>query len=192
MIESKVPAAELARVIGNALPFASGDRTVPVIVSVRLEADGETLTAVATDRYTLGADTVPMDSEPFAFLLSRDDAQRLHKVLKDAGSVDNVTLTVDGDTLTVNTGPTVLSFTAQYGEFPKWRSLLPAEDTVEPTDSVALNPEFLARFAKVAPDSGRKRKGVGAVPMRITFYGKRRVLVRVGETFYGLIMPVRV
>lgn len=187
-----VKADGMARILGNALAHAGKDDTLPVLNAVRLECAEGTLTAVGTDRYSLGLDTAQLvdSTGDFTFLLGRDDATRIIKACKEHGKAwrsvvggPTVDLTVEGDRLTFTTYGQQITAQPVIGEFPRYRGLFP--DTTDATEHVALSPSNLAKLTKLTTDSKN-------TPLRFYFISATKpVVVRV-DTFVGLLMPCRI
>lgn len=196
-VEAPAPIAysrDLTTVIGEVLPHASKDGTLPVLNAVLLRAEGGVLTASATDRYTLGVSTIGWQGADIpASVLGLDDAVELLRILKGRAG-----RTGPGEPLTVKASKTAIAFeipglTVTYelrkGSFPDFAALLakerPAGD--KPGVQIALDPDFLARF-KAARRSSRE-------PVHLNIAGSSRepamVLVKVGKHFTGAIMSVR-
>lgn len=182
--------AQIAHGLDSVLPHAAKDDALPTLCAVQLTADGDTLTLAATDRYTLGTITVPYSGPAFTFLLDRPDAVTLAKLLKVACKIvaESVTLTVDGDRLTVATFDTTVTYRQVAGEFPRWGRLIPSGEP-DATDTIAWGGANLAKFCKLTdPDTGSRTPA----PLRVTLYGSHKpARVDVGR-FVGLIMPVRI
>lgn len=192
-----VDAAQLHRILTNVLPAVDTSNTLPVLAAVRLEVSAGTLTAVATDRYRLHTDTAELvaDDGPstveLATLLHRRDAAELAKLAKKWTGA--VTFAVSAGSISVHTvsAPT-LTFTAVDDEFPRWRALVPASDGPTELDApIAFRPECLADFAKVIVPDNRRGAKKGDV-MRMRHNGPTKpVRIEIGETFVGILMPVR-
>ena len=199
---------DLHRILSDALQFASPAVGVPAIESVRVEttandADTVNLIGVATDRFVLGVSrAVAQGDTGVGFLLSTDDAKnvvRIAKTVRRDESHRRVTVDVDTETLTgpdrgrvtftFTTGETI-SVTAMTEEFPRWRPLLtPDHDAMaRPASGIGMDPLKVAQFGRIA--------AAKSAPMQL-FPGigdngrLKPIHVRIGDDFYGLIMPVR-
>jgi hypothetical protein len=183
--------ADLARILNNAtLAADNGRNALPVLASVRLELDGDTLTAVATDRYRLHFDTAackaPQADTKAGALIRATDAATVAKMTKGAAEVF---VTFGSGSVNVQTANGSATLTHVEGEFPKWRGLLP--DPAAPCELAGvfgLNPQNLAPLAKVdTGESGKPRT------MRVKATSPTRVFrIEIGETFVALIQPVRI
>jgi DNA polymerase III sliding clamp (beta) subunit (PCNA family) len=188
-----VKADDVARILSNALAHAGKDDKLPVLNAVRLECESGTLTAVATDRYSLGLDTAAVveGSDTFTFLVGRDDVNRIVKACKEHGKSwrnvvggPTVTLTATADTLTLEVPGTSITARGEIGEFPRYRSLIP-DTSGDGTPHIALTASNLAKLTKLV--TGSKN-----TPLRFYFNSPTKpVVVRV-DTFVGLLMPCRI
>ena len=204
-IETK--SADLFRIMNDALQFASPAIGVPAIESVRLEttkndADSVNLIGVATDRFVLGVSRVVADGDSgLGVTLSTADVKnvlRVAKTPKRDESWRRVTIeTTDATTLpdrgrvtfTFTSGETI-SVSAIDETFPRWRQLLdPDVDAMAKCASgLGVDPLKLAQFARVAAAKGSPMQLYPGVSITGTL---KPVHVRIGDDFYGLVMPVR-
>lgn len=192
-----VPVGDFTRVLSNAAVFAGKDTTLPVLNAVRVEISAPdqnaeaTMTAVATDRYTIGMDTCNVSGviNELALLISLPDVQRLVKAAKSCkhGYVVGAVEQDERVRFDIAFDATMI-VQQQDGEFPKYRSLIPDDSTLDASDGVntiAFDPSKLARFDKVQ-GSGR----LDPIKLRLLTPTKP-ALVTKGDTFIGLIMPIR-
>lgn len=144
---------------------ASRDETLPILTGVRLEIEGETLTLLATDRYRLAMRTLPWrPSSPSASAVALVRARTLSEVSKALGAAGDVTLALStgGSTELIGfeAGGRRTTSLLVDGEYPKVRSLFPAESpTYAVLDAHALI-EAVRRVALVAERN---------TPVRLTF-----------------------
>lgn len=143
----------------------------------------------------LGVTHAVYSGEAMTIQLSRDNAERLAKIAKttekpywaadDARSVQ-IDRADDVVTFAFSTGETVTVTTPADADFPRWRQLLlKLEQREDVALFVCLDPEHLAKFTKVI-DTDRP------VRMTMTLQGPgRSVLIKIGASFVGAIMPVR-
>jgi len=183
-------AAELERVLVNGALFAAPARDcLPALEVVRFAWDGDSLLAVATNRYVLSMEQVAYDGNGNTegrdeFSIGVSDAKRVVSLLKALRSPQfpvavkydseaaKVTFMIDGDTMIVTT---------EHGNFPDWRKLVPVAEAV---DSIMLGAQWLALFAKVKADRG--------APVKFTFNGVNKpVGVQIGEAFKAIVVPIR-
>jgi DNA polymerase III sliding clamp (beta) subunit (PCNA family) len=186
-------ASVLERVLVNGILFAAPSKDwLPALEVVRFDWDGLALLAVATNRYVLSRETVDYHGDGStegrdAFSVGVSDAKRVISLLKairspqfpvsvkyDSDSA-KATFTIDGDTIIVS---------AEHGDFPKWRNLVPSDDTVNAVESIAIGANWLALLAKVKTDW----KGA---PVRFQFNGTKPVAVTIGEHFKAIVVPLR-
>lgn len=180
-----ISASTFVELLNRAIPFAGRDDTLPVLMAVELECIGDGwLTASATDRYRLAhaRAKVADDVEPFKFLLSLKDAERIVKLFKP--SLDfAVSLRVD-KTEAVVSGPS-LALTCQpvSGVSVKYRSfVVAAQSAASEPGPFGVNMKFVADFAKVV----RPTEGIRVTPT----LPNKAVLFETTD-FVGLLMPVR-
>ena len=134
---------------------ASRDETLPILTGVRLEIDGETLTLMATDRYRLAMRTLPWrPASPSASAVALVRARTLSEVSKALGAAGDVTLALSTGSSTeligFEAGGRRTTSLLVDGEYPKVRSLFPAESpTFAVVDTHALI-EAVRRVALVA------------------------------------------
>lgn len=186
-------AAILERVLANGILFAAPSKDyLPALEVVRFDWDGDTLMAVATNRYVLSVETVPYHGDGNTdgrdvFSVGTSDAKRVIAMLKALRSpsfpvavkydseANKVTFLIDGDQIIVS---------AEHGEFPKWRNLVPAGDATGPVDTISLGANWLGLLAKVKSDW----KGA---PVKFTFNGTKPVGAEIGEHFRAVIVPIK-
>ncbi|MEJ1105636.1 MULTISPECIES: DNA polymerase III subunit beta [unclassified Kribbella] len=163
-----------ARAVGQVVSAAGRDDTLPVFTAIRLEIRGSTVSLLATDRYRLALRTFewePVDPEVEANALV--PARMLADVAK-AMTGHDLTLAL-GST---HTGDGLIGFegagrqaTSRLidGDFPKVRSLIPAESAITSTVRVetAVLVEAVKRVSLVAERT---------TPIRLTFADGRATL----------------
>lgn len=201
-----ITAADLVRTIDNVLPFTNRDETLPMLCAVFLEtADGK-LTATATDRYTLGharADcTGSLPKE--GVLIRRADAMLITRLFRPArrraghSLMAQVSLTLepakggDNKILRVATADTLglvrelgIGISTMDVQFVGYRGLINKLESPAENQPVGLNPQYLARFARVAAEYSGE-------PLRFFSGGPASgSIIEIGENFLGLIMAVR-
>ena len=151
-LESDVFAAAVAQVA-----LAAGrDDTLPVLTGVRIEIEGEQLTLAATDRYRLAVRTLPWRPEqPGLSATALVPARTLSDTAKALTGGPEVTLALS----TGGAGEGMIGFegggrrtTSRLleGEFPKYRTLLPAESSAIAEVATAPFVEAVKRVALVA------------------------------------------
>lgn len=185
----------LADALETAALFAGSDYTLPVLCTIQFKAleDGK-LTLASTDRYMMGltrvaAEMVTVDGTFTPFLLDAKQASALGKRLRKAGPAMLTVDTADGTvkTVTVAYGGVSESLTPVDGRFPHVDSLVPERREAGDTGPsvIGFAPAFMAKFAKVKTESK-------TTPMRVSLTSNTKpARVDIGDSFTGLIMPVR-
>jgi hypothetical protein len=175
-----VLAEDLVAGLTAVLPMTADPKdALPMLASVKFETDGDELTLVSTDRYTLGTYRMAWDGGHVDATVA--EPKDLLTFAKKAKIEGYLTLTFSKESVEVASASAKATYRLYDGEFPRWRMLLPTED---PGDVVfGVNPQMMARFAKA---------GDKFTPMRVSFRSPAKpVRVQIGEAFDGLIMPVR-
>ena len=182
---------QLGAALLNVLPHASKDGTLPILGCVRFEVTPDTVTLIATDRYSMGVQEIPCENGSTMDLnLTVDFCKQLVKACKaQRGGYVHISAHGDGS---VTAQFADCAFTSQtlVATFPKWRSLIDAP-TPAPVGSVALGPFNLVKFGKIY-DHNMTALRIPTVVF--TFNGDNRpVSVSVGGlgSFRALVMPIR-
>ncbi|MEP6761647.1 MAG: DNA polymerase III subunit beta [Sporichthyaceae bacterium] len=135
---------------------AGRDDTLPVLTGVRLEIDGEKITMAATDRYRLAVRDLAWTPEQSGLsAIALVPARTLADTAKSLAGADKVTVALASGTGTEGlvgfegAGRRTTSRLLD-GEFPKYRSLLPAESPIRATVETAALIESVRRVALVA------------------------------------------
>lgn len=188
-----IKASDLHRVLSDAKPFMSKDRTMPQLCAMQIECTDNNLIAVATDRFTIGVSRADYTGEVFTALLSASTVDNIIRLAK-TGRRDANERTVEievlsylseagADTVRFNfsTGESV-GVTCQTGDFPSWRQLIPAGSNEQQEATVGFDAAKLAQFAKVA----------GSKDMAVTSRGRGKpAVITIGSDFVGAVMPTR-
>lgn len=166
-LESDVFASAVAQVA-----LAAGrDDTLPVLTGVRFEIEGDRITMAATDRYRLAMRELSWRPEqPAVSVTALVPARTLADTAKSMAAGAEVTLSL----ATGATGEGMIGFAGAGrrattrlldGEFPKYRSLLPAEHAAVAEVPAAALTEAVKRVALVAERNTpvRLRFGAGEV-----------------------------
>lgn len=179
----EMPGHVLRDLLAGALVAASTDKTLPTLNGVFIEwgIDGELVVSVAaTDRFriSMGAWTANPNegtrrnvsdrgtvSDSGVFLMDRATASDLVKILPKASKRMTVPsrvvcqLVAGQLVITFNDPMTGASWsrdvTGLIGEFPKYRSLVPTDDTIESSrgvSGIAWNPAYMADADKIPHD----------------------------------------
>ena len=183
----EVPSDAL-RQLANVALFADSTRGATLGV-VRLECDGVKITAVATNRYVLGVETIALNepAEPFTVSL---DVAALRPALKltTNGYSAPLRITVGLGSVVFDNGEGLARVPTSPPDFPKWERLFPNGDTSdhEPLPvTFGVAPRLLAILAKVTAETKD-------APVRLTVHTPLKPCVaEIGDTFRALIMPVR-
>jgi hypothetical protein len=194
-----ITARELTALVASVIPHASKDETLPLLCSVFVRSSGPWVTALTTDRYRMAFQRIRPTEAPgdgFAAIIPLGVLARIRATFKAGRNMDPViTLTVDGEKLTVTTTGALDGMVGASFEFrlhdpaSAWpnvdRLLTGALDAEVPTGPTRMlvNPSFLADFRL-----GQSRYD----SMRVTPTGGDRKpwLIRIGEDFIGLIVPL--
>jgi DNA polymerase-3 subunit beta len=153
---------------------AGRDDTLPVLTGVRLEIEGEKITMAATDRYRLAVRDLAWTPEQAGLAaVALVPARTLAETAKALASADKVSVALAS---TGASGEGLVGFegggrrtTSRLldGEFPKYRSLLPAESQGVATVETAALIESVRRVALVAERN---------TPIRLSFSGEEVTL----------------
>lgn len=171
-----VPGSSFAAAVAQVAVAAGRDDTLPTLTGIRMELEGSTITLAATDRYRLAVRE--FEWQPGAGDVSAQvlvPARTLADTAKSLADVDEVVIALAGGGL----GEGLIGFEGHGrrtttrlldGEFPKYRSLLPAESSALATVETAALIETVKRVALVAERN---------TPVRLAFEGAE-VTVRAG------------
>jgi DNA polymerase-3 subunit beta len=124
-----------AQAVSQVTVAANRDEVLPILTGVRMEIDGENITLMATDRYRLAMRTLTWrPSTPGLTTSALVRARTLGEVSKSLGAGSDVTLALaagDGGTELIGfeAGGRRMTSLLVDGEYPKVRSLFPAEST---------------------------------------------------------------
>jgi DNA polymerase-3 subunit beta len=153
---------------------AGRDDTLPVLTGVRLEIEGEKITMAATDRYRLAVRDLAWTPEQTGLAaVALVPARTLSDTAKALAGADKVTVALAS---TGGAGEGLVGFegagrrtTSRLldGEFPKYRSLLPAESQAVATVETDALIESVRRVALVAERN---------TPIRLSFTGSELTL----------------
>ena len=187
--------------LSGALIAAGKDKSLPLLTCVKLSSANGVITAAATDRYRLfigrvDHSTIERDNpvetiNNFDLLILREDIAKIRNLIKPLTGKrainPRVTFWIEQDKVTVNTIDGNVQFLSWQGNFPPFEHLIPT--TFEPSDTIGVNPQYLADLAKVpAIDK--------SVPLIIRTSGATKPLLC--ETLAGdirwqlLLMPMKV
>ena len=198
--------SDLHNLIAPVLPHAATDKERPELGVVHLEARHGVLSAVASDRATLGATRFPADDgvEDFALTIGRDDADTLLKIFKHTAKNDpRLVIVVEEMPPPAGSGNTSglgIRIDSEKGTrhslrdlgdpdpiFLKWRALvakLLARPATPGAPVVAFPGWAMARWGKACAKGDHLQVFPGPTP-------NDSVLVTAGETFVGVWAPLR-
>lgn len=162
-----------ARSVSQVAVAAGRDDTLPVLTGIRVEMESESLTLAATDRYRLAVRELSWKPErPDLSAIALVPARTLADTAKSLGNADDVEISLS----TGSSGEGMFGFqgggrrtTTRLldGEFPKYRSLLPAESDSQAEVATAPFVEAVKRVSLVAERN---------TPVRLSFKSTEVVL----------------
>jgi DNA polymerase-3 subunit beta len=157
----------LAAAVASVVVAAGRDDALPVLTGMRLEIAGDRLTLAATDRYRLAIREIPWEPErPDVTVTALVPARTLAEAAKTFVAGAQVSVGLGGGEgtgeglLGLVGGGREMTTRLLGGEYPRYRSLLPAELTATATVETGPFAEAVRRVALVA---GR------VTPIRCTF-----------------------
>lgn len=190
-ITASMTGRELRQFLGAVLPHAGTDLAFPPLTVVSFDAEGASLYALATDRYTLGIARHRLPeglSAPFTMTVPAAALQAVVRQIKPRAAV-RLTLTDNALTIDQLSDPHLTYRLAASGErpvLPNWRVWFAERLADKPAavltsaHGIALNPAYLARFRSACRDR---------LPLEMRPAG-RHVAITCGEHFLGLIGPM--
>ena len=122
-----LPAAPLAETIDRVARAASRDEVRPILTGVLLQADGSTLTMVATDSYRLSVKHTELERalpEPIEANVPARALRELARIVAQEAPED-VSISLSPNQAVFGAGPVVLFSRLIEGQFPSWRQLIP-------------------------------------------------------------------
>lgn len=194
-----VPGCELQRVLANALLFACKDTTLPSICVVRIVVEAGTVHAVATDKYILSREVLPVwkdstiegDGE---FSLGRDKAQMLIKNPElDSPFIPVVIGWDGGEKIEISAGDAGMwKFATAYGQYAKWQELW-ADRPAASTGRLIIDLHHVQRFAKVRTGDKHADKSprIDLVFQTGSQWKLGAMRGRIGDSFEARWMPIR-
>jgi len=146
--------ADLAHAVAQVAIAAGRDDTLPTLTGIRVEIDGASVTLAATDRYRLAVRELTWTpASPKLEVQALVPARTLADTAKSLAGAEivNLSLAEGGEGLMGFEGNGRRTTTRLLdGEFPKYRSLLPAESLAVATVSTAQLVDSVKRVALVA------------------------------------------
>jgi DNA polymerase-3 subunit beta len=123
----KLPSGPLAETIDLVARAASRDEVRPILTGVLLQAEGNTLTMVATDSYRLSVKHTELEAPVSQTLEANVPARALRELARIVASsgADEVEISLPRNQAVFSAGGVVLSSRLIEGQFPSWRQLIP-------------------------------------------------------------------
>lgn len=119
-----LPAQPLAETIDLVARAASRDEVRPILTGVLLQAEGDTLTMVATDSYRLSVKRTKLETALPEPLEANVPARALRELARIATTGD-VEIALQRNQVVFASDGVVLSSRLIEGQFPSWRQLIP-------------------------------------------------------------------
>ena len=122
-----LPAQPLAETIDRVARAASRDEVRPILTGVLFQAEGSTLTMVATDSYRLSVKHAELETPLPAAIEANVPARALRELARiiAQGGAEEVSLSLDRNQAVFRAGDVLLSSRLIEGQFPSWRQLIP-------------------------------------------------------------------
>jgi DNA polymerase III subunit beta len=123
----KLPATPLAETIDRVARAASRDEVRPILTGVLFQAEGNTLTMVATDSYRLSVKHTELEQA----VADRIDANVPARALRELSRIiaqespEEVSLSIARNQVIAQAGSVLLVSRLIEGQFPSWRQLIP-------------------------------------------------------------------
>ncbi|WP_341513667.1 hypothetical protein AAC389_15820 [Rhodococcus qingshengii] len=184
---------DLTKAITIALKFAGKDDTLPMLHGIDLQILRSRFVIASTDRFRGGVVRLPAvddltGGDQYLGHLSRGSATRILKVFGGGRAPERsmrVQVTADRTTLTVGDGETSITVTFTGEKFPNLAEILLVEmERPIEVENWMANSAYLAAFKDAAWSPNQ------AVSIRLST-PSRPAVVRIGEHFIGILMPVR-
>ncbi len=124
---AKLPAEPLAATIDLVARAASRDEVRPILTGVLLQAEGVTLTMVATDSYRLSVKHTELEQalpEPIDANVPARALRELARIIAQE-EPDDVSISLRRNQAVFQAGSVVLFSRLIEGQFPSWRQLIP-------------------------------------------------------------------
>lgn len=198
MTEFSIPAPDLARLTHNALAFMPARSAVKVC---RIEAgyfeSVPTFEITATDLFTVGRDTATLEALPdlhASIDLSREDLQALDKAARAAKKEDVRLKITQADGLVFNSEAEELYCLDRshkrtpvdlWDRCDELLMRLEGAPNQPIPEFLTIDPKMLSAFGKVKPANGKE-----CIADLFLRGSEGQILVKIGATFTGAIMPV--
>jgi DNA polymerase-3 subunit beta len=124
---ARLPGRPLAETIDLVARAASRDEVRPILTGVLLQAEGTTLTMVATDSYRLSVKHTELEAPVAAQLEANVPARALRELARviAAADAEDVEISLARNQAVFSVAGVVLSSRLIEGQFPSWRQLIP-------------------------------------------------------------------
>jgi DNA polymerase-3 subunit beta len=122
-----LPAGPLAETIERVARAASRDEVRPILTGVLLQADGSTLTMVATDSYRLSVKHTELEQalpEPIEANVPARALRELARIVAQEAP-EEVSISLSPNQAVFQAGSVILFSRLIEGQFPSWRQLIP-------------------------------------------------------------------
>src|SRR4051795_11400500 len=122
-----LPAGPLAETIDRVARAASRDEVRPILTGVLFQAEGSTLTMVATDSYRLSVKHTELESALPTAIEANVPARALRELARiiAQGGAEEISLSLARNQAVFRAGEVLLSSRLIEGQFPSWRQLIP-------------------------------------------------------------------
>ncbi len=123
----KLPAGPLAETIDLVARAASRDEVRPILTGVLVQAEGTTLTMVATDSYRLSVKHTELEAPVAAPLEANVPARALRELARivSGEAAEEVEISLARNQAVFRVAGVLLSSRLIEGQFPSWRQLIP-------------------------------------------------------------------
>jgi hypothetical protein len=152
-----ISSADLSAALKAVRPFVAND-TLPTLNAVRIEAEGRTFTATATDRYTVAHARKRAVGDLPPTLIPRVSVLRTIDFLREQAGSDLITVSVGGPGVAFEAATDMhRAATIDLGFFPHAQlaevaAAAGTRETSSLTGPIGLNPRLLARVTTVAAE----------------------------------------
>jgi len=155
-----VDAKALLKAITMVSPAIAEEETRPVLCAIYFESTGTMLHLTAADGFRLHTVKIKAKIPKGDFLISKDDVQRVTKLLHKATAA---TIATDQPTVFFSTGSQQVKCQKVIGRFPNYRKLIPDFD-----NPIVFNSQELWRSIKALPISASSIIRLFVKPNQIT------------------------
>lgn len=180
--------AQLHELFKSVTPFAATREDLPILCSVLVETHSDYVTALATDRFRAAMSRIQIETAPeFRVLIDTEDVKTILSTYKTAGSAGllPITLTADGDTLTLMSVNNMTIQLLDETGYPKLLGILRNAVNAEPG---CMAQAFHPRLIGALKDVGAVYKKDIVKIRNGTTYDKPAIFT-IGENFIAMLMP---